>query len=186
MKKLSKFIHKEPTKLLIYIIITLWLLSLIFQKELAPLIPVVFLLIGFMILRKPSKLILLLTLIITIFFFNQSPFAYEHMITSTLKTASHPKQPLRLIVEPNSGKHVLPHQVLKMLDMIDENEIANYQLSSTFEQDILLYQRIVESSWPIKLEEDSIYVFIYEDELIDFSDCSIIDQREGIYLVNCN
>lgn len=166
--------------------ISLWVLSLIFQRNFAQLIIVIFLFIGMMIIRKPSKLILLLTLILTIYFFSQSPSAYSHMFASTLTTTSHPKQPLRLIIEPNSGKHVLPHQVLKMLDMIKENEISNYQLSNIIDKDTLLHQRIVESSWPVKLEEDSHFFFIYEEELKDFPNCTIVDQREGIFLVDCN
>lgn len=186
MNKFNRFIKENLTSSLLVIIILLWLIPSLLQKDFVLLIPLFFFLLISMILRKPSKLILVLTILISIIFFNPSPNAYIHMITSTLNTVQHPKKPFRLIAEPNSGKEVLPHQVLKMLDMIEDKEIDDFQLSSKFEGDILIKQRIVESAWPIKLENESNYLFTYEEELEDYSGCSIIDQRESIYLVNCN
>jgi hypothetical protein len=189
LKKMKNFINsikENKTRLFLVFIIMSWLIISVLLKNYAILIPFIFFLLSTMIMRKPSKLVLVLTILISIIFFNPSPNAYIHMITSTISTVHHPKKPFRLIVEPNSGKEVLPHQVLKMLDMIEENEIDEYQLSSKFEMDILIKQRIVESAWPIKLDGKSNYFFIYEEELDDYLSCSIIDQRESIYLVNCN
>lgn len=186
MKKFIRFIKENLNSSLLVIIILLWLIPSVLLKDFSLLIPLIFFLLSSMIMRKPSKLILVLTILISIIFFNPSPNAYIHMITSTLNTVQHPKKPFRLITEPNSGKEVLPHQVLKMLDMIEDKEIDDFKLSSKFEGDILIKQRIVESAWPIKLDDESHYFFTYEEELEYFSGCSIIDQRESIYLVNCN
>jgi len=186
MKNFIPLFKENKTSSFLVFIILLWLIISVLLKNYAILIPLIFYLLANIIVRKPSKVILVLTILISIIFFNPSPNAYIHMITSTISTVHHPKKPFRLIVEPNSGKEVLPHQVLKMLDMIEENEIDDFQLSSKFDEDILIKQRIVESAWPIKLNGESNYFFTYEEELDDYLICSIIDQRESIYLVNCN
>lgn len=135
--------------------------------------------------RKSIQLILYILLLASILFLSPAPSAYSHMFSTTFNTFIHPKRSFRLIAEPNSGKHVLPGQVIVMLDLINENEIINYRLSPAIEQDHLIHQRIVEASWPIKFERDSSFIFIYENEFNDFPGCSIKSQREGIYLVNC-
>jgi len=92
---------------------------------------------------------------------------------------------MRLILTSGTGKELLTHQVLRMLDLMEIHDITNYQISTKLGEDLSISQRITESSWPILRENDSPYYFLYDEEILDFKDCTIIDFKEPIYLVNC-
>jgi hypothetical protein len=91
-----------------------------------------------------------------------------------------------LILTPNSGKEVLNHDVIEMLDMIDSNKLIDYTVSPTISLNEYTKQRIVESAWPIRNNPESKFIFVFENELAKYQSCYVMDQRELIFLVNCN
>ena len=107
------------------------------------------------------------------------------LISSDLPSIQHPKAELSKLFTPGSGQEVLPPKVLTMLSILKENGIESYRLSDDFSNDVVIYQRIVEGAWPIKLEETSPFVLIAIDERVDYQDCKIIDEKEDVVLVNC-
>lgn len=97
-----------------------------------------------------------------------------------------PEEGLFQAFTPNTGLEVLPRPVQNMLIMINENSINSYRLSPKFLENKELEQRIVESAWPIKLEETSPFIFITTDESDQYQNCTIIDDSEDLTLVDCH
>ena len=174
-----------PTNIVIFFLLGIWFLVLIYSKNYAFLIINFIFLIGSLIIRKNYWLFLASILFFSMLIYSPILDGFTKLAQSNLITLSHPKKPLRLILTPGSGKEVLTHQVIKMLDLIEIHEIPNYQISSQLDQDLLITQRIIESAWPIRREKDSPYYLIFEEEILDYQDCSIIDSKDPIYLVNC-
>jgi len=104
---------------------------------------------------------------------------------SDLPSIQHPKAGLSDLFTPDSGQGVLPPKVLTMISILKENGIESYKLSEEFSNDVVIYQRIVEGAWPIRLEETSPFVLIASDEIVDYQDCMIIEEKEDVVLVNC-
>ncbi len=142
--------------------------------------------IGSVLVRKSFWTLLSVILIFSII--NLTPFldAFKEFTSVNIATLSHPKKPLRLILTPNSGKEVLNHDVLKMLDMIDSNQLLDFTVSPTKNLNEYNKQRIVESAWPIRNNPESKFIFVFENELAKYQSCYVMDQRELIFLVNCN
>lgn len=107
------------------------------------------------------------------------------LISSDLPSIQHPKAELSKLFTPGSGQEVLPPKVLTMISILKENGIESYRLSDEFSDDVVIYQRIVEGAWPIRLEETSPFVLIAIDERVTYQDCKIIDEKEDVVLVNC-
>jgi len=80
----------------------------------------------------------------------------------------------------------LPEQVQVMVSLINANNIESYKLSPELHKDEEIWRRVIESAWPIKMEESSSYIFITSDEKPSYQNCVIVDQKEDIRLVNCS
>lgn len=98
----------------------------------------------------------------------------------------HPKSYLKNLFTADTGLEVLPDSVQTMLTMMHAANIENYYLSPGYYGDGEIMQRIVESAWPIKLEESSQYIFITDKDNDLYQDCSIVANMKEINLVKCN
>jgi predicted membrane protein len=180
--QLTKF---TPSSITIFLLIGIWLFTLLYSKQYVFLIIIFIFLIGSLVIRKNYLLFLAGILFFSMLLYSPVLSGVTKLAQSNLITLSHPKKPMRLILTPGSGKEVLTNQVLKMLDLIDIHEIPNYQISTKLGEDLLIRQRITESAWPIRRENGSPYYLIDEEEFLNYKDCSIIDSKDPIYLVNC-
>ena len=107
----------------------------------------------------------------------------KDIYTNSLKN---PYQSFQNIFTPNTGTEILPSQVKQMLIMLEDNHLKDYQLSSELENDIYIMQRMVESAWPIKLENSSLNYFSSRKDLELYASCKILDQKEDVVLVYCD
>jgi hypothetical protein len=105
---------------------------------------------------------------------------------SDLPIIQHPKAGLTTLFTANAGIDVLPPKILSMISMLKQNNIDTYKLSEKFSQDVVIYQRLVEGAWPIRLETDSKYTLLAPEELSAYQNCSIVEKNEDAILVNCN
>ena len=174
-----------PSSITIFLLLGIWIFTLLYSKNYIYLIIIFIFLLGSLVIRKNYLLFLAGILFFSMLLYSPVLSGVTKLAQSNLITLSHPKKPMRLILTPGSGKEVLTHQVLKMLDLIENHDLPNYQISTKLGEDLLIRQRITESAWPILREKNSPYYFIYEEEFLDYQDCSIIDSKEPIYLVNC-
>jgi len=93
----------------------------------------------------------------------------------------------------NSGLDVLPSQYLPrevkdIKDLIATHQIPDFKLIGRLQEDPLIYQRTIEVNWPVKLENESNYLFYLADEevMLDMNkSCQKIDQRGEVILVFC-
>lgn len=95
------------------------------------------------------------------------------------------KPSIARLFTPNSGRDTLPHDVQQMLSLLQENNITEYRLEISFEQDPLTYQRIVESAWPARQEAKSIHVLLPTSEITKLNNCVELDRRKDVALVSC-
>lgn len=103
-----------------------------------------------------------------------------------LNTAQNYKRTLIDIFTPNAGQNVLPITVRRMLSLLQDNNITSYRLLDHLYQDPLIMQRIVESAWPIKLDNASPYILRSLDEINNDSRCIEIDHRKEVALDYCH
>ena len=135
--------------------------------------------------RRYFSLLAVSILIITIFN-TQMLDTWMKLRELELTTIQAPKSALVNIFTANSGQEVLPIQVQHMLTLLHNNHINSYQLSNQFVQDPTIDQRIIESAWPIKMENTSYYYLISSNEIKNYAICSIIDQREDVTFAECH
>lgn len=182
---LLQSINLTLSKITIFLLLGIWLSILVFHKNYVFLIINCIFLIGDLVIRKNYLIFLAAIILISMFLYSPVLYGFMRLSQSNFIALSHPEESLRLILTSGTGKELLTHQVLKMLDLMEIHDIPNYQISTKLAEDFLISQRITESSWPIRRENDSPYCFLYGEEMIDFNDCPIVDVKESIYLVNC-
>jgi hypothetical protein len=138
-------------------------------------------------LKKQRYFTLIIVPILVFFLFNTLTLdALLILKNLDLPSIQHPKAELSNFFTPNSGQGVLPAKVLTMISILKENNIESYKISDKFSNDIVIYQRIVEGAWPIKLENTSSYTLISTEELNLYNGCKTIDEKEDVILVDCH
>jgi phosphoglycerol transferase MdoB-like AlkP superfamily enzyme len=146
---------------------------------------IAFFLISFL-LPKPSFALVLISVISYMFLSSVSLPALAEIRTTINNSVEHPKEPLENLFTPHTGLDVLPVQVQQMLGLIDDHNLTSYRLSPMVSADYHTVQRIVESAWPIRMDEESPYIFTDPDEVQKYSACELVDQAEDVTLVNCD
>jgi hypothetical protein len=86
----------------------------------------------------------------------------------------------------DSGLQVLPDQTRSMLYLIQEHALPNFRLSPLISSNVWVSQRIIESAWPIHLEPESDFLFVFLEEVENYSSCKKLDEKEDIVLVHCD
>ena len=140
-----------------------------------------------LVLARPRPFILVAACVLVIVLFN-SPVVdtWTRLKESNLSIYHHVPPALAKIFRPNSGQEILPGQVQHMLPLLQIHQISSYQLSTLFEQDGWIMQRMIEAAWPIKMESTSPYLFISPEEIPNYPNCDVIDQREDVALGYCH
>ena len=95
------------------------------------------------------------------------------------------KLSLNTIFTPNSGLEVLPEPVKNILRLINTHSISDYRTPPSLISDEYIRQRLIESSWPAKMEPVSQNVFLVIEEVDNYPDCSEIDREGNIVLIHC-
>ena len=139
-----------------------------------------------LLLPKPSFTLVLVSVITYVFFSSVSITAFSQIKSTIIASIEHPKEPLENLFTPHTGLDVLPEQVQQMLGLIDDHNLTSYRLSPMVSEDYHTVQRIVESAWPIRMDEESPYIFTDPDEIQEYSACELVDQAEDVTLVNCD
>lgn len=142
----------------------------------------------FIILSIPRlRSFALVSAFVLVIIFYKTPIldAWIEIRDTNLLTFQSFKPSIARLFTPNSGRDTLPDDVQQMLSLIQENNITEYRLAISFEQDPLTYQRIIKSAWPVKLESKSIYVLLPTSEIANLSGCIEVDRRKDVALVSC-
>jgi hypothetical protein len=116
----------------------------------------------------------------------QSPVIsiWGQLLQSNLKAWNNPSVTLSTIYNSAPGGQVLPKQTRQVLAILQNQKIPDYQISARL-HDSLVQQRIIESTWPLKMEPTSHYYFVYLDEASQYPNCTVVDQKRTIALVQC-
>lgn len=142
--------------------------------------------LGSLIFYNRRYFILIITTILVFLVFNTSTLNYLLMIKQAdVPALQHPKAIINTLFTPNTGREVLPNPVQIMVSIIQELKITDYKLSPEITDNMELMQRIIESAWPVKLEVNSPYTFITQNERLEFQNCTFIKQIEDVILVSC-
>jgi len=139
-----------------------------------------------LILKESSLMLLTLTLISITVFSTQLIDTLANLKESDINSLHYYQNTIQNVFTPNSGQEVLPQPVLQMLEIIETNQIEDYQLSDLLEKDPSIFQRISESAWPVRMSSTSKYFFITPNEIENYTACTMIGQSGETVLVVCN
>ena len=150
---------------------------------------VVLIILGILILvirSRPVNLILVWeACLILIFFATPSAITWVGLIFSSKHAVQNFAQVQSNLETPNTGRQVLPTAVQQISVLLQAQQLSNYQLSPRL-QEPQFFQRIIEATWPIKLERQSDYYLYFRDEPQAETPCREIDRSEEIVLVYCH
>jgi hypothetical protein len=85
---------------------------------------------------------------------------------------------------PRAGEEVLPVSVREMVAMLEAYKVERYALSDRVAENAWVYQQIVASAWPRRLERDAKAKFLRKAEP-GTPGCSLIESRTEVSLVHC-
>lgn len=110
----------------------------------------------------------------------------ENVFRSALHAARDFKTFQSNLETPNAGQHVLPASVREMMALLRSHRLDNYRVSERIAtaQEALIYQRIVESAWPRRMDSASGHEFRFVSEPAT-SGCTEIERRKEVALVFC-
>jgi len=80
--------------------------------------------------------------------------------------------------------YALPPEVIEVRDIMIKHKMIDFNLSVNLKKNTYLYQRIIEFNYPLRINENSEFIFLLKDEDIPNS-CKLIEH--GIYskIVRC-
>lgn len=185
-QKTPLFTRRRIWLLVVFILLIVWAVIMFSHGHRAYSIFIIAFFLISLLLPKPSFALVLVSVISYIFLSSVSLPALAEIRSTINKAVEHPKEPLENLFTPRTGLNVLPEQVQQMLGLIDDHNITSYRLSPLVSEDYHTVQRIVESAWPIRMDEESPYIFTAPDEIQDYSNCDLVDQSEDVALVNCD
>lgn len=90
------------------------------------------------------------------------------------------------LATPNSGEQALPAPVREMLALLRSHRLTAYRVSERImtAEETLIYQRIVESAWPRRIDSTSGHEFRFVSEP-PTPGCEEIERKKEISLVLC-
>lgn len=137
------------------------------------------------LLPKPSIVLVLVLAAFYIVRYSPSIMAIRAMQRVTNLAFSQPEQSLRDLFSPNSGLYVLPDQVELLQSIVVRYKLPDFRISADFQADYHKMQRIVESAWPVRISENSEFVFITPGESSNFTTCEVLEPGDEVILVQC-
>jgi len=85
---------------------------------------------------------------------------------------------------PQAGEYVLGSTVIEAVAMLRSHGVERYRVSTLIADNEWVYQQIVASGWPRKLEKDAKVGFVFNNEPVGVG-CSVIERRQELSLVHC-
>jgi hypothetical protein len=131
-------------------------------------------------------LLLEAAVLLLVLIFTPTLHTWNYLIQSNSRAIHQLERSFTTIFIPNTGQEVLPINVLQILSLLRTDNLASYQLSKQLGQDGTILQRITEAAWPIRTDRKSPNVFCLLEEIKNYPDCDLIDQREAVALVYCH
>jgi len=80
--------------------------------------------------------------------------------------------------------YALSSQVIESNNIIKKHKLADFNLSNDLVKDTYFYQRSIEFNYPIRLNQNSKFIFYFVEEAIP-DNCQIIDVGEYLQLTKC-
>ena len=110
----------------------------------------------------------------------------ENLLRSTFHAVRDFRSFYMNLETPNSGEQVLPAAVREMLALLRTHGLASYRVSEGImtSEGTLIYQRIVESAWPRRIDPKSRHEFRFVSEPAT-SGCAEIERKREVALVLC-
>ncbi len=142
-------------------------------------------LVVLMIIRKPNLFFVSLPILFIIILFSSTIDAWSSLKENNLSLAQDPVRLLRKMLTPGTGTEALPPEIQHLHTLLERNEIPDYRLSPKLTENPLFFQRAIESSWPVRLTEESKYLFGFIDEFSNYPNCKPINEIMDIQLGYC-
>ena len=84
-----------------------------------------------------------------------------------------------------SGIHfAVSKEIVELNNIIKENKLPYFNLSNNLKKDTYFYQRSIEFNYPVRIKEDSKFIFFEVNEVID-SKCEILSIGNYLKLTKC-
>jgi len=77
----------------------------------------------------------------------------------------------------------LPNEVISAKHIIDRNQLKTYALADFFLNDVYMYQRMVEFSYPVRVGQSNQYIGLLNGDLVER--CILIDNEKRVALYDC-
>lgn len=125
-----------------------------------------------MISEKKTKLILIIICFVQIFYIFHFRSGFEFEVF---------KNPFK----KNSGiNFALQENVIEVKNIINKQQIKDFNFSDELISDPYLYQRSIEFNYPIRLKKNSQFIFLSKDEKYNNS-CDLIQKGNFVQLIKC-
>lgn len=85
---------------------------------------------------------------------------------------------------PQAGEYVVGSTVTEAAAMLRSHGVERYRVSTLIANNEWVYQQIVASGWPRRLENDAKVGFVFNNEQVG-AGCNVIDRRQELSLVHC-
>lgn len=145
--------------------------------------------VGFVVLMLLTKwrlFVLVIIPVLFIMFFNSTIVdSLSKIKNTTMNVLASPSILLNNLFRSNTGQDTFDWDIQWMNKVIKERGLQDYLLSPNLFSDIRIRQRIVETSWPVKLEDLSSNVFIDVIEAPSYQECDFLDKKMDIMYVYC-
>lgn len=141
--------------------------------------------LSLLIVRRPNLMLIALPVLLVLLFNSQSLNAWVSLREANSTLSSEPKQEITDLFTPSSGMEVLPKEALQVQSLIDAYELTSYRLSEEMTQDQEVMQRVIESTWPVTVSQDSPYLFGFVGDMANHPDCELLEQHQDIELGYC-
>lgn len=142
--------------------------------------------LALLVIRRPNLMLIALPVLFVLLLNSQSLNAWVSLREAKSTLSSDPKQALTNLFTPSSGMEVLPREALQVRSLIDAYELTSYRLSEEMTQDQEVMQRVIESTWPVTVSQDSPYLFGFVGDMANHPDCQLLEQRQDIELGYCH
>ena len=85
---------------------------------------------------------------------------------------------------PGVPSEVLSLSSRQVVDLIQEQKLADYQLSSKFLEDVWLHYQTVTAAWPVRLEKNS-KMFFFTTKEVTPPGCVLQGSKSEVLLAKC-
>ena len=139
-----------------------------------------------LVIRRTNLILIMIPVLIVLVFSSDSVNALINLRTTTKSLKKDTDRKISTLFTPRSGLQVLPRQATQVNDLIEEFKIPSYRLTSEILQDQKVMQRVIESTWPVTLSDNSPYLFGFTGEITKFPNCTVLKSEQDIDLGYCH